>query len=363
MNLLNRKSLIYGSLGAASTVASLSTGISLYALRQLMHPPREKVNMKPEDIGCPDYEEIRIRSGSISLAGWFVFAKKSQLLDRDRENKGLPLAILLHGYRCNRTKEESLPAMIRFLTSAGLNVLSYDARAHGESEGEFSTVGNYEGNDLLNVYHFTKESGFNPVLVYGVSMGAATAATQLPKMNDVQLAVLDSTFTGLNDLLSKDFDTWTPLPKIPFTYQIVALTKLMRKISPSHVRPIDQIKQQGFPPALIFHGKNDLKIPPYHGEALWEAAANDARLILADSLDHAKVYRGYATTNLTVDREKYDQREYPRRYLTEIGQAMVNYIDLYRGKEEIIQQALTETLAVDCNFSPIQLSGKTRDSY
>jgi len=56
----------------------------------------------------------------------------------------------------------------------GYNTLLLDFRAHGSSEGNTSTIGYNESEDVKLAYDFVKGKGEKNIILWGISMGAAT---------------------------------------------------------------------------------------------------------------------------------------------------------------------------------------------
>ena len=102
-------------------------------------------------------------SDGVRLAGWYV---------RGRNGAA---AILLHG--SHGTRSDTL-AHLRMLDAAGYAVLAFDARGHGQSQGETNALGWSGARDLAGAVSFLKrEPGVDPrrIAALGLSMGAEEA--------------------------------------------------------------------------------------------------------------------------------------------------------------------------------------------
>jgi len=66
----------------------------------------------------------------------------------------------------------------------GYNTLLVDFRAHGNSEGNTSTIGYYESEDVKLAYDYIKGKGETNIILWGISMGAAAISKS---MNDYPL--------------------------------------------------------------------------------------------------------------------------------------------------------------------------------
>ena len=78
---------------------------------------------------------------------------------------------LFHGMRLNRS---TLLDRIAFLTAAGYRCLAFDHRAHGESEGRWTSFGYHERHDVEAVANVIRcRWPSEPCAALGISMGAA----------------------------------------------------------------------------------------------------------------------------------------------------------------------------------------------
>lgn len=91
--------------------------------------------------------------------------------------------ILFHGYGSSRSG--IIPEGDAFY-NLGWNVLMEDFRDHGKSEGNLCSVGYYEVKDVKAAYDYTKASGEKNIVLYGISLGAATIMKTLNDYPSVQ---------------------------------------------------------------------------------------------------------------------------------------------------------------------------------
>lgn len=58
---------------------------------------------------------------------------------------------------------------------AGFNILMPDLRGHGDSEGQYTTMGYYESVDVIDwIKEIIKKDPDALIVLHGISMGAAT---------------------------------------------------------------------------------------------------------------------------------------------------------------------------------------------
>jgi uncharacterized protein len=81
-----------------------------------------------------------------------------------------------------------------WLHEAGFNVLLFNWRAHGQSEGEVVTLGFNERYDLIAAAEFAKSKSGERIGVLGFSMGGTVAIATAAVYDDINAVVADSPF-------------------------------------------------------------------------------------------------------------------------------------------------------------------------
>src|SRR5512136_1269353 len=126
-------------------------------------------------------EAVEFRSGDgLMLHGWYIPAADS-----------VKTIIICSG------ANGSLDADVHvapWLHEAGFNILLFDWRAHGQSEGEVVTLGFNERYDLIAAVQFAKSQGAERVGVLGFSMGGTVAIATAAVYEDINATVADSPF-------------------------------------------------------------------------------------------------------------------------------------------------------------------------
>ncbi len=115
-------------------------------------------------LGIPGARDVTFpASDGVRLVGWYVPGTNGAAV------------ILLHGSHVSRAS--TLPHL-RMLAQTGYAVLAYDARGHGQSDGQTSTYGWTEDDDIAGAVAFLgHRPGVNParIAALGLSMGAMDA--------------------------------------------------------------------------------------------------------------------------------------------------------------------------------------------
>jgi alpha-beta hydrolase superfamily lysophospholipase len=219
-----------------------------------VHPLHRLPELTPSDLGY-SFEELRFTSrDGTRLAGWFIPAPDAR-----------GTIVYCHGYGENRGQVMSL---LHPLREQGFNVLSFDFRGHGDSQGRTVTFGPREINDLLAACDLAKERGAGrPIVLVGVSMGAAIALQALPQLPEVKGVWVDTAFGRLATVLERHFAFLPARLRPAFVRISNALLLLDCGFWASEVNPI--------------RGLAGLQVPIYfcHGRADRYASFDEARLL------------------------------------------------------------------------------------
>lgn len=201
-----------------------------------------------------------VRSGE-RLHGWYVSA-------RGVEPERAPTIIYFHGNGGNINVVgwlgEALPAR-------GFNVLLFDYRGYGRSEGSARDErGIYEDADAA--YDFvTRERGAKPeqVVLYGHSLGTA-AAVDLAARKPCGALILESGLSSASDMASMI------LPWVP---------AWIHRYGQNHFESAKKLERIDAP-VFVVHGALDQTIPVEQGYKLYSAAREPKRLLILPEAGH-----------------------------------------------------------------------------
>lgn len=226
------------------TVGLLVIAVMLYRFEhsQVYHPTRD-AEYTPEDVGRPAEEVWLTAAGGPRLHAWFFAADKGSARAR--------FALLFcHGNGGNLT---SRPGYYRAILETGVNLLTFDYRGYGRSDGEPSEHGTYA--DAQAAYQWLRTRGFAPeqILVWGESLGGGIASHVAATLPVGGLA-LQSTFTSIPDIGAELFP-WLPV-------------RLLSRISYDTHGRLPGITC----PVVILHSRTDSTIRFSHGERNFAAA-------------------------------------------------------------------------------------------
>ena len=158
----------------------MTDGKAIYRLHRL----------SPGDLGLR-FENVlfQVRNASASghnlhIAGWWI----------PHANAMGRCAILIHGYADAKV---GAIAWAPLLHKLNLNVLAVDLRAHGESDGRYSTGGFFERDDLGQVIDqliASRPNDAHNLMLFGTNLGAAVAAATAAEREDIRAVILESPF-------------------------------------------------------------------------------------------------------------------------------------------------------------------------
>ena len=162
---------------------------SLLGFYSSIKPPKIVSDITPKDLEF-DYEKVSfITSDGIKLIGWWL----------PNKNPAAKTLVLLHGYPAD--KGDILPALA-FLNKR-YNLLLFDFRYLGQSEGRYSTAGAKETADLTAAIQYLKTRGINEI-AYGFSMGGAVALMTAKQAPEIKAIISESSYASL-DLMALSY--------------------------------------------------------------------------------------------------------------------------------------------------------------
>jgi uncharacterized protein len=232
--------------------------ISLWGFYSSIRPPRIISSITPRDLKM-DYQDVSFKTADgLTLRGWYIPSAKST-------EKTL---ILLHGYPAD--KGNILPALA-FLHE-DFNLLLFDFRYLGKSEGNYSTAGAKEVEDLLAAIQFLKTRGIKEVGVWGFSMGGAVALMAIEKAPEIRAVISESSYASLAAMALELLRI--PLLNYPIAYLVGVWAKLFLGIDVREASPADRIRNTTLP-ILLIHSSADAVIPFSHARLLQQALAKN----------------------------------------------------------------------------------------
>ena len=228
-------------------IIALLTFVGVYVLvaflqSRLIYFPSRQYLATPKDVGLVFEDCTLTTSDGLSIAAWYV--------PRVEANGSI---IFCHGNAGNMADRlHDVTLMHRM----GYNVLIFDYRGYGGSEGKPTEQGTY--HDAQAAWrHLVETLGESParVILFGRSLGGAVAIN-LAKRHEPGALVVESTFTSLVDVGK-------------LHYPLLPVRLLLRY----RYESIDKVSSITCP-KLFIHSTDDQLVPLDNARRLFEAAAS-----------------------------------------------------------------------------------------
>ena len=158
------------------------------------------------------------------------------------------------------------------LHEAGFNLLLFDFRAHGRSEGSHMTFGYEERWDVLGAIEFLHRQAILHIGLLGFSYGGIASMLATPGSPDVEAVITDGGPARMRTAIAvrgveMGFPLW--LTK-PIAWLIISITSLRLGVNLFQFEPIRWVDKITPRPILFIHGDLDQYLPDF--DALYEAA-------------------------------------------------------------------------------------------
>jgi dipeptidyl aminopeptidase/acylaminoacyl peptidase len=246
-------------------------------------PERNAFEARPEDFSL-QYDEVSFtpRGDDLTLRGWLLPGSPEA-----------PYLIFVHGIGDQRTGNKALELASR-LHEDGYNVLVFDLRGQGTSDGSFVSAGEFERYDVLGAYDFLLSRGAEPgrVGLIGRSYGAATAIMAAVLEPGIAAVVADSPFADVEDRIAKEAARKTPIPQDlvrVFLPPARLFADLLYGIHLGSLKPERDVAKLDYP-VLIIHGEADERIPLSEGRRVYDAAQPGSEFWTLSGVMHADAF-------------------------------------------------------------------------
>lgn len=256
----------------------------LATTRRFQFPDRENAGVTPTTFKLP-YEDVAFAStDGVALKGWWVPAQSPR-----------GTVVLVHGL--NRARIEMV-RKVPFLNREGWNALLFDLRHHGESGGEATTFGDREKGDVRAAVDLARERSAGPVVLWGVSLGAATVAMAAAEDPTVAGVVVDSSYRGLRDTvrhhlrLFRNFRWWLRIvPSWPVADEVVWWMGRRGGFDPDSIDVRAAAARLSGRPVLFVCNSDDRRMPREIAFELQGAVGPSASVLVVPGKSHGGAYR------------------------------------------------------------------------
>jgi fermentation-respiration switch protein FrsA (DUF1100 family) len=226
--------------------------------RRLIYFPTSALEATPTALGLA-HEELSLRAeDGVRLHGWFLPVKDAR-----------GSVLVCHGNAGNVSHR--LDRAIFLQSRLGLDVLLFDYRGYGRSQGRPDEEGTYR--DARAAYRWLREHGYgeNSIVIFGESLGSAVAL-DLALSSPARALVLESPFTSIPEMARAVYPFLPVWPLVRTRYDNLAKIGRLRM------------------PLLVLHGDRDDVVPFAQGRRLFEAAPEPKRFFAIPGASHNDTY-------------------------------------------------------------------------
>jgi hypothetical protein len=167
--------------------------------------------------------------------------------------------IFCHGLTGTRMQ---LGAQAQFVHSLGHDVLMFDMRGHGASEGDFTSLGYFERHDVLAACGYLRERrGAKGIVLYGFSLGAVAAVMAAAEDEGVLGVVAESPYSSLEEIVAHKAREHYHVPKWPLVTLSLWATEVRRGFDRREVDLTKALPRLEGKEALLVASRSDKTIP------------------------------------------------------------------------------------------------------
>lgn len=201
------------------------------------------------------------------------------------------IVICFHGYTGEGLSNHV--AIADYFLKHGYAMLLPDARAHGESEGEYIGFGCLDRQDALCWINWAIQKCGEDVsiLLYGTSMGGATvlmtSGLELPA--NVKGIVSDCGFTSPKEVFTHVLNHMYHLPAFPAIQGADLINKKLAGYGMDECNAKREV-QKAKVPILFIHGSADTFVPCSMCEEIYENCQSPKRKLIIEGAGHAESY-------------------------------------------------------------------------
>jgi uncharacterized protein len=245
---------------------------------------RENAGLTPASFSLP-FEDVAFDApDGVHLKGWWVPADGAH-----------GTVVLVHGL--NRSRIEMV-RKVPFLHAQGWNALLFDLRHHGQSSDAVRSFGWFEKRDVAAARAYARTRGVGPVVLWGVSLGAA--AVTLAAADDPSVAglVCDSSYRSLRDTvahhiqLARHSSPWMRLiPAWPIRSEFLFWIGRSARFDPDALDVRAAAAHLAGRPSLFVANSGDRRMPPEIAFELKEAAGSQAKVLVVPGHSHGGAWR------------------------------------------------------------------------
>ena len=243
-----RRRVRVGRLVAVAALTYLSVcAVVMFLQAKMIYVPKRGYDATPKDVGL-SFEDLRLTTDDdVKIAAWYVPHERAH-----------GTVIFCHGNAGNIADRLHT---LKELHRLGVNVLIFDYRGYGESDGKPTENGTYADAEAAWRYLAnTRSEPAERIVIFGRSLGGAVAI-ELAGRHTPAALIVESSFTSITDVGRLHY------PLLPVRWLVTYRYASVEKVPHLTCRK------------LFLHGQEDELIPLTMGLRLFDAAADPKQFI------------------------------------------------------------------------------------
>jgi hypothetical protein len=252
--------------------------------RRFQFPDKENANLTPASFELA-FEDVAFRAqDGTEIKAWWVPAQGAR-----------GSVVMVHGL--NRSRIEMARRM-PFVHASGWNALVLDLRHHGASGGVTTSFGVHEKEDVGAAARFARGRSPGPVVLWGVSLGAASVVLAAAEDPEVKGIICDSSYRSLDDTvrhhlrLFRGFRWWLRIvPSWPVADLAIFWMGRRGGFDPAQADVQAAARRLHGRPALFVANSEDRRMPKEIAFDLQAAAGPQAEVLIVPGKSHGGAWR------------------------------------------------------------------------
>lgn len=269
--------VLLGLIAALTLMGAAIGGLAFYGARLLTRRRLPDTPAMPSDYGL-DYADIAFSSRDrLTLRGWFIPATSP-----------CGTVIFCHGH--NGSMDPDLKYVPAF-HNRGYNVLMFDFRAHGRSDGTLVSMGCLERWDLLAAVNWLRERGIHRLGVIGFSLGGRVAISTAPQTDAIVAVVSDGGPATMLEAVAAGSRERSLPQGLAVLVARLTLWLAERQVGCdfSEADAVQWVPQLGARALFLIHGGRDPYVSTATVKALFAAAGEPKELWIVPQAGHRQV--------------------------------------------------------------------------
>ncbi len=229
----------------------LLLGLGLALSYKLTRRTYLKEVCSPAEYGL-SFEKISfVTADGLTLRGWLVPGRDPQRV-----------VVILHGHGGSIDYDLQY---VPYLHDAGYNVLQFDFRGHGRSQGKVVTLGYLERMDVQAAVQFLLGRGLSRIALHGFSQGGMVAITSAAVIPEVAVVIDDGAPVRLRTAMRGwGREHHVPAFAMPsLAWLVIGAASLRLGANLFRYEPVRWVGKIAPRPLMLIHGELDQYVPDF----------------------------------------------------------------------------------------------------